>query len=95
MAAAEAEVDDPAAALSGTFAGAGLSGLKVTGIQTIDPGPLGGAATCGKANEADIDIVMCGWADEGSIGWVMWYFESASKAKAEFAKLRGQIEKAN
>ena len=95
MAAAEAEVDSPAAALTGTFAGAGLSGFKVTGIQSIDPGPLGGVAKCGKAKESDIDIVMCGWADEGSIGWVMWYFESVGAARAEFAKLRGQIEKAN
>jgi hypothetical protein len=95
IAAAEADVADPARMLSGTFLGAGVGGMEVTGLQTVEAGPLGGTAKCGTVDETDLELIMCGWADEGSVGWVLWYFESMSKAKAEFPKLRGQIEKAS
>jgi hypothetical protein len=90
-----APVDDPAQELNGTFLGAGVGGLKVTGITSVDPGALGGVAKCGKTSTSGIDMVMCGWADDGSVGWIIWYFKSMSKAKAEFPKLRAQIEKSS
>ncbi|GAB1642358.1 hypothetical protein [Krasilnikovia sp. MM14-A1259] len=91
--AAEAPVEDPQKELDGTFLGAGIGGLKVSGITTVDAGPLGGAAKCGKAEASGISMAMCGWADDGSVGWIIWYFKSVSKAKAEFPALRGEIEK--
>jgi hypothetical protein len=95
IAGVEAPIDNPTQELNGTFLGAGVGGLKVTGISTVDPGPLGGVAKCGKADASGVDMVLCGWADDGSVGWIIWYFKSVSKAKAEFAKLRGQIEKSS
>jgi hypothetical protein len=95
IAGVEAPVDNPTQELNGTFLGAGVGGLKVTGITTVNPGPLGGVAKCGKTSTSGVDMVMCGWADDGSVGWIIWYFKSISKAKAEFPKLRAQIEKSS
>jgi hypothetical protein len=95
IAAAEAPIDDPAKELSGTFLGAGIGGLKVTGITTVPAGSLGGAAKCGNANTSGVKLAMCGWADDGSVGWIIWYFKSASQVKSEFPKLRAQIEKSS
>jgi hypothetical protein len=93
IAGAAGPVENPKKELDGTFLGAGISGLKVSGITTVDPGPLGGAAKCGKADQNSVNLVLCGWADTGSVGWVIFFFKTISKAKAEFPKLRGQIEK--
>jgi hypothetical protein len=95
IAGAEAPVDDPAKELDSTFLGAGVGGLKVTGITSADPGSLGGKAKCGNANASGVKLAMCGWADSGSVGWVIWYFKSASQVKSEFPKLRAEIEKSS
>ncbi|GLY04679.1 hypothetical protein [Actinoplanes sp. NBRC 101535] len=91
--AVEAPIPDPDLALSQTFAGIGLGGLKVNDLGDASTGDLGGAAQCGTADASGIDVAVCSWADEGSIGMVMWYFKKAAKVKAEFPKLRAQIEK--
>ncbi|MEV8506467.1 hypothetical protein AB0368_16770 [Actinoplanes sp. NPDC051475] len=93
VAAAAAEVDDPQRELNGTFLGAGVGGLKITGITSAPPGALGGVAKCGRGEAGGAPLIMCGWADEGSVGWMIWYYKSMSGAKAEFPKLRGQVEK--
>ena len=93
IAGAAAPIDDPKRELDSTFLGAGIGGLKVTGITSVDPGSLGGVAKCGKAGEQDIDMAMCGWADGGSVGWIVFFSTSVNSAKAEFPKLRAQIEK--
>ena len=93
IAAAAAPVDDPQRELDATFAGAGVGGLEVTNITKVDSGTLGGSAKCGKANAGDITAVLCGWADSGSQGLAIFYFQSLTKAKVEFPKLRAQVEK--
>ncbi len=90
-----APVRNPTQELNGTFFGAGVGGLDVTGITEVDPGPLGGEAKCGKADASGVNMALCAWADEGSVGWIIWYFKSVRQAKGEFAELRGQIEKAS
>jgi len=90
-----APVENPTQELNGTFLGAGVGGLKVTGITDVEPGPLGGEAKCGKADASGVDMALCAWADDGSVGWIIWYFKSVKQAKGEFAELRGEIEKAS
>jgi hypothetical protein len=91
--AAATPIDDPQRELDSRYLGAGIGGLKVSDISSADPGPLGGVAKCGKADDKNLDMAMCGWADDGSVGWIMFFFTSVKSAKAEFPKLRGQIEK--
>ncbi|BCJ54915.1 hypothetical protein Asp14428_63900 [Actinoplanes sp. NBRC 14428] len=93
VAAAAAEVSDPRRELDGIFLGVGVGGLEITGLTTAPPGPLGGYAKCGRGEAGGAPLIMCGWADEGSVGWLLWYYESMSDAKAELATLRGQVEK--
>ncbi|MEV6494285.1 hypothetical protein AB0M20_37530, partial [Actinoplanes sp. NPDC051633] len=68
--------------------------LTITNRTTVSPGPLGGTAKCGKAR-AEVDMVLCGWADKGSAGWFIWFYTSLSEAKREFITLRGQVEKSS
>jgi hypothetical protein len=91
--AAATPIDDPQRELDSRYLGAGIGGLKVSDITSADPGPLGGVVKCGKADDKNLDMAMCGWADDGSVGWIMFFFTSVKSAKAEFPKLRGQIEK--
>ncbi|WP_165942544.1 hypothetical protein, partial [Micromonospora sp. KC721] len=81
----EKELDDAVKSLSGSL------GLKK--VAPIEPGPLGGVARCGDGRSSDIPLGVCVWADEGSVGMIVMFFSSAKKAKAEFATIRGQIEK--
>jgi hypothetical protein len=92
VAAAEAPIDDPGKELDQTFLGAGVGGLKISNITSASTGTLGGSAKCGSAETSDINMAICSWADDGSLGMVIWYFKSVTKAKAEFPKLRAQIE---
>ncbi|MEV6595417.1 hypothetical protein AB0M36_00980 [Actinoplanes sp. NPDC051346] len=92
VAAAAAEVSNPTSELNATFLGAGITGLKLSGITTTSPGSLGGVAKCGKGNAGGAPVILCAWADDGSVGWIIWYYESMSNAKAEFTKLREQVE---
>jgi hypothetical protein len=91
-AAAEAPIDNPEKELEQTFLSAGIGGMKISEITEASTGTLGGAAKCGQATATDVDMAFCSWADEGSLGMVIWYFQPVSKAKAEFPKLRAQIE---
>jgi len=93
VAAAEAPIDNPAEELNQTFYGAGIGGLKIENIAAASTGTLGGTAKCGSATSQGVDMAICSWADDGSLGMMIWYFKSVTKAKAEFPKLRAQIEK--
>jgi hypothetical protein len=93
VAAAAAPIANPERELDQAFYGAGVGGLKITNISAAPTGALGGSAKCGSAKTNGIDMAICSWADDGSLGMLIWYFKSVSKAKAEFPKLRAQIEK--
>ncbi|MBU2662376.1 hypothetical protein KOI35_02520 [Actinoplanes bogorensis] len=93
VAAAEAPVKNPKTELDQTFYGAGIGGLKIDNITTAPTGTLGGVAKCGSSETSGIDMAICTWADEGSVGMFIWYFSSVSSAKAEFPKLRAEVEK--
>ncbi|NJP31601.1 hypothetical protein [Micromonospora thermarum] len=79
------ELDDAVKALSAE--------LNVRRMSTVSPGPLGGVAKCGDGSASDISLGVCVWADQGSVGMIVMFFSSASKAKSEFTSIRGQVEK--
>ena len=93
VAAVEAPLDDPSRELNEAFASASGGGLKIKDISAASTGSLGGVAKCGSASASGLDMAICSWADDGSLGMIMWYFKSAAQAKAEFPKLRAEIEK--
>ena len=63
----------------------------VTGQIGVDKGPYLNAVQA-LAQRNGIDLAVCVWSDDGSVGMLVWYYSSASKVKAEFPKLRGQME---
>jgi hypothetical protein len=93
LAAAEAPIDNPQSTLNQTFSSLGIGGLKISNIVSAPTGSLGGAAKCGTSDASGTAMAICSWADDGSFGMLIWYEKSISKAKAEFPKLRAQIEK--
>jgi len=93
LAAAEAPIDNPDAMLDLMFGSASSGGNKVTNVTSAPTGSLGGAAKCGSTTSASTNMVLCTWADSGSLGMLIFYDKSVAKAKAEFPKLRAQIEK--
>ena len=92
IAAASGRVIDPAKEVDEGIQGLGGE-LKLTNVAPIDPGPLGGVAKCGDATAADIKMGICIWADKGSVGVIGIYFKNAAAVKAEFAKIRAEVEK--
>jgi hypothetical protein len=38
-------------------------------------------------------VAVCGWADSGSLGVVMFYFTDLAEAKERFAQVRAEVEK--
>lgn len=90
--AVETEVPLPGVALGGIFTGIGGGGLEVTNLTDAATGKYGGAAKCGDADGDGVPVAICSWADEGSIGMIMWHSKKAKQIKAEFPKLRAQIE---
>lgn len=69
------------------------SDLNVRKVSTISAGPLGGVAKCGNGTASDIPLGVCAWADQGSVGMIVMFSESASTARSHFVEIRAEIEK--
>src|SRR5690606_9148844 len=65
-------------------------------VDGVDPGPLGGAASCGTevvdTAAGPATVASCRWADHGSTGQILWLNESVEAARSQFLTLRGLIE---
>jgi hypothetical protein len=93
IAGASAPLLNPEKQLDDTLKGASSGGLTLTDIAPIEPGPLGGTAKCGNGKTSGIDLAVCAWADNGSVGMIAIYWKKVDDIKGDFAALRGEIEK--
>ncbi|WP_430783765.1 hypothetical protein [Actinoplanes sp. G11-F43] len=89
--ATKATIADPQRELDASFTTFGRS-AKVTGIGPVGTGTLGGVAQCGSSAITGVDVAICGWADEGSVGMIMYFFQQAGDVEESFPQLRAQIE---
>jgi hypothetical protein len=89
--ATKAIIANPQAELDASFKEFGKD-APVSGLTDADTGTLGGVAKCGTSSFSGTDVAVCGWADEGSVGMVMWFFKKAPDVLAEFPKVRAEIE---
>jgi hypothetical protein len=62
-------------------------------LEPVDPGPLGGQAKCGEFSVKGAQTTVCGWSDQGSMGFVTWYGVGLRQAASEFVATRAAIEK--
>ncbi|MFC0004017.1 hypothetical protein [Micromonospora siamensis] len=92
VAAASGLILDPGKEMTDAVAGL-TRDLSLTGMNRVAPGPLGGKARCGNGSGNGVRMGVCVWADTGSTGVLIFFFSDAAKAKAQFVKVRGQIEK--
>ncbi|MEU4688023.1 hypothetical protein [Actinoplanes sp. NPDC023714] len=89
--ATKATLIDPAKELDASFK-AFAEGSQLKDKAPADTGALGGSAECATTTSSGTDIAVCGWADEGSVGMILWFFKTAADVQAEFPKLRAEIE---
>ncbi|KAB1913467.1 hypothetical protein [Micromonospora sp. AMSO31t] len=82
------KVTDPKGSLDKIFAAL----PKLSDIQPIRPGPMGGEARCGKGETQDVKVHVCAWADNRTIGMVTQLGSSAFSPN-KFVQARSQIER--
>jgi hypothetical protein len=89
--AAEVDVDDPQRFLDTMFQS--FSGeSQLAGVSPASTGSLGGVAQCGTAVVGAEDVAICGWSDEGSVGMILHFYETAVDVKGDFPDMRAEIE---
>ena len=87
-----APIADPTTLLANALTSLADSGVVVTQPEPIEPGPLGGKASCGNATASGVELAVCGWADNGSVGLVMFHFTELDEAKSRFLRIRAEVE---
>lgn len=70
----------------------GASGDNAVTFTKVDAGPMGGTAKCGTQTSEGVQSAICGWADSGSLGLIIFVQKSADQVKTDFLSARGQIE---
>jgi hypothetical protein len=74
------------------FAGESRTGIPMSGIATVDPGPMGGAAKCGEGTDSTGALVsLCVWADYGSLGLVVAYNRQPAEAAELMRRIRADV----
>ncbi|MDI1460153.1 hypothetical protein QEZ54_04150 [Catellatospora sp. KI3] len=82
----------PQAALD-AFTSAATSQLGKVTFEKVEPGPLGGLAQCGQGAVSGVPVAICVWADNGSVGMIMYFAQNFASIKTKFAAERGEVEK--
>jgi hypothetical protein len=57
------------------------TGTKMTSIETVDAGPLGGAMRCGLLTQSGVTVRTCVWVDDSTFGW-FYALPSVSRSDA-------------
>jgi hypothetical protein len=82
----------PETELKTAFESLDTGGLTVTGAKAVDPGKLGGTAKCGSATTSGVKLTVCGWADHGSLGIVMFFDRGTSEGAKLLLDFRKEIQ---
>lgn len=64
----------------------------VTGLHDVEPGALGGTMKCGTTKSDEADIVVCGWADHGSLALGMFPNRSGADSAKLFLEIRSAAQ---
>jgi hypothetical protein len=68
----------------------GTGGVK--DVHQLDGGDLGGLIKCGTTSVDGTMLVVCGWADHGSVGVALFANRTVTAAGDFFVKLRSSVE---
>jgi hypothetical protein len=86
---ATGRITDPDGELDDVFSGE----LTVSGVQDVDPGPLGGEMRCGTTASNGQALTVCGWADGGSLMLGIFINRSSTDSATLFRQIRGEVLK--
>jgi hypothetical protein len=65
--------------------------LRLTGVRTVDPGPMGGQSRCATGALNGQGVSTCAWADHGTIAVGVFAGRSISDAAALLRTIRETI----
>lgn len=65
---------------------------QVDGLHEVHAGDLGGVMKCGTTPSQDGDIVVCGWADHGSVVIAMFPGRNTGESAALLRTIRGGVQ---
>jgi hypothetical protein len=82
----------PQTELRSAFDSMTASGLTVTGTSQVDPGELGGVAQCGSSVTGGVKLAVCGWADHGSLGMIMFFDRGVTESAKLLLAFRKEIQ---
>ncbi|GAA1811235.1 hypothetical protein GCM10009682_35920 [Luedemannella flava] len=85
------KISSPAKELDDAFGGGSADGLVITDLRKVDAGPMSGEAKCGKGSSEGIDLVMCAWADHGSLGVTIFFNRDIDSSAALFKQIRNEV----
>jgi hypothetical protein len=85
-----ADIVSPTAELDQSFVSLNDTGLNIKNIADVSPGPLGGKAKCGLGKTGDVGLAVCIWADNESLGMVVFYNRTVAESTDLFVKIRGE-----
>jgi serine/threonine protein kinase len=89
-----ADIVSPMIEIDDSFSSFNSSGdIKVSNIVEVPAGPLGGKAKCGDGMTGDVKIVVCVWADNESLGFIVFYNRSIEDSKQLMLRIRGEASK--
>src|SRR2546421_4670385 len=83
---------NPAKDLDQAFSLLNDSSGAVTGVQDVPAGPLGGVMRCGTSTGDGGPMVVCGWADRGSLAVGLFPGRTLDEAATLLRALRTGIE---
>jgi hypothetical protein len=86
---ATGRITDPDGELDDAFS----SELAASGVEDVDPGPLGGEMRCGTTASNGQALSVCGWADGGSLMLGIFVNRSATDSATLFRQIRGEVLK--
>jgi hypothetical protein len=82
----------PETELQSAFTSMSSGGLTVTSTHKVDAGGLGGYAQCGTSITGGVKLAVCGWADHGSLGMIMFFDRGVTEAEKLLLDFRKEIE---
>ncbi len=85
-------VRSPDAELDQAFSEMSGAGMTATNIHDVDPGSLGGEARCGEGSSQGVPVVVCAWADRGSVGMIAFFNRDPTSSEEMFREIRGVVE---
>lgn len=86
-------VANPKNEMSDAFNELQASGLPASDVHAVPAGDLGGETKCGTGSTAGQSLIVCIWADDSSVGMVVFFNRPTAEAEPLFQAFRTAIIK--